>query len=181
MADGAPLPDWKSRTLDYVALGFILLATEELWRHPQVWYSWLGAFAAGVICAWFGDVAPAIKMKLLGWWRAPKDLAAVRAEYASLKAQLAWTLQENSELQKRLNIPKELIALPAPKRGRLIKPQHHWCPVRCRIDSIGYRKLVGQFRGDMAEVRMKSRFSRRSIPTESVDKCRARHRVSVPS
>lgn len=146
MADGAPLPDWKFRTLDYIALGFILLATEELWRRPQTWYSWSSAFAVGVICAWFGDVAPTIKMKLLGWWRAPKDLAAALAENASLK-------QENSELRRSLATPREAVRLPdssglyirattavrpslpaPPVESAIVKPRHN---VQC----VGFKAI----------------------------------------
>jgi len=135
VADGIPLPSWKVRVIDYFALGFILLAPEELWRHPSVWYSWSGALVAGGICAWFGDTAPTIRLKLVRWWRAPKDLATALIENASLK-------QENSELRRSLDASVSPVAilgvrqsLPASTSpNSLVKPKHN---VQC----IGFKVI----------------------------------------
>jgi hypothetical protein len=134
VSDSGPQAGWKSRVLDYIALGFILLSTEELWRRPSAWYSWLGALAAGVICAWFGDVGPTIKTKVVRWWRAPKDLAIALAENSAMKLHISQTLQEIAELRKEFGLPKELAALPAPQQNRLVKPQHN---VRC----VGFKYI----------------------------------------
>lgn len=89
VSDGSVLPGWRIRVIDYIGLGFLLLVPEELWRHPKLWYSWSGALAVGVICLWLGDAVPIARMRILGWFQAPKALAAALAENADLKNQLA--------------------------------------------------------------------------------------------
>jgi len=93
MADGIQ-PGWRFRVIDYIALGFILVAIEELWRHPRLWYSWLSALCAGFICAWFGDAAPAIKEKFLRLWRFLKNLFIAPSENIELKKKIAECTQE---------------------------------------------------------------------------------------
>jgi hypothetical protein len=99
LADNVPPPSWRFRIVDYFALGFILLVPELVVFHPQRWYLWSGfCLAAGVICAWFGDVAPGIWTRIVGWW--PWHQLRVA------KADLVKAQQENSEIRARRGLTK---------------------------------------------------------------------------
>jgi hypothetical protein len=98
------------RVLDYIGLGFLLLVPEEIWRNPKGWYSWGAALVIGVVFLWLGDAIPIAWKWLLREWP---------------WGQLRIAKAENLELRKRLDTPKELVTLPAPAQGRLVKPPHN--------------------------------------------------------
>jgi hypothetical protein len=87
VADGTPL-GVKFSFFDYVALAFILPAGEELLRRGKDgWPVLLPGFALGLVALAFRDRSPQFTSWFLGWFRAPKKLAAALAENAALKKQ----------------------------------------------------------------------------------------------
>lgn len=170
MSEGVP-PHWIFRILDYVALGFILLATEELWRRPSVWYSWLGALTLGAVCAWFGDAAPIIRLKFVKWLRAPKDLTIALAENIILKRQLAETERSS----------KTALSIGTSVQSKLIKPQHnvqyigfkfiHEGPFRMATLCFQNVPIAGQLMGKFERPRLRVIYYENSTGQEIADMC----------
>jgi len=110
------LPGWGVRILDYLGLGLILLATEQLWQHPRLWPSWGGAFVGGVACLWLGDAVPITWKRLQERWEAPKALAIALAECETLRQKLheeqRVDKKENNELKQQIaQLRKESLSL----------------------------------------------------------------------
>ena len=61
-----------------------------------------------------------------------------------------------------------------------ISMPNHWCPVRNRTNSFGYRMDHRSWRCLRLERRRKAGFFRKSERTKSVEMCRARRRAPVP-
>ncbi len=136
VAEGGPPPSWRFRTIDYIALGFILLAPEELWRQPKAWYSWGTALVLGIFCAWIGDSGPKVKARALEWWNSPKNLALARAENAKLQAEV-------TQLKETISQPSKL-TIHSAKYGALL-PGSKQCDVtNCLRKKINGDGLVLQ-------------------------------------
>ena len=81
------------------------------------WFVWLGYAATGTALLAGGILWAVFRKRIAELWPWYQLRIA--------KAEVAQILQENSELQERLDTPKELIALPLPAQSRLVKPQHN--------------------------------------------------------
>jgi hypothetical protein len=120
MAGSDPYPGGKlwvmPAILELFALPFAWIAVQMLHDH-EPWNAILKYGVAGVALCITGIAWSVFRKRIAKLWPW-HQLRAVRDELVQVS-------QENSELRKRLDIPKEMIALPAPKQGRLVKPQHN--------------------------------------------------------
>lgn len=92
MADDIPTPAKGVYIyFDYIALGFVLVGTEELVRHPGVWRMWVTCLVLGAAFLFFGVMGQQIKSwlyRLVGSLRKSKALTVALAENAELKNQI---------------------------------------------------------------------------------------------
>ena len=72
---------------------------------------------------------------------------------------------------------KALADVPTEADGLLIPMDSHWCPVKTTIESTGYLFGPRRIAFRRSKTLGKWAFSRIGTPTESVAKCKARHRA----
>jgi hypothetical protein len=147
----------------------------KLWIMPLVLeaFGWASAFKSLDAFydhrSWIGYGASAIVLIVSGglWIVFRKRLAELWPWYQLriVKAELTQVLHKNSELQERLDLPKESVTGPSPSQGRLVKPQHNVQCVGFKVISsdpftisalcfqnVPTGKLMGKFEGPRLRV-----------------------------
>jgi hypothetical protein len=157
--------------LELFAVPFAWISVQMLHDH-EPWNAIAEYGLTGIFLAFSGATWAVFRKRIAGLWPWHK-LRIARVEVAKL-------LQENLELQKRIGVSKESLALTVPKQNSLVKPQHN---VQCvgfkwidgepfkiaalRFQNVPTGKPIGKFEWP----RLRAIFYQNSTGQEIVDMC----------
>ncbi len=156
MSDESPMLGVKFTFLDYVALGLILPAAEEMLRRPTTgWPMYVPGFVLGLTALAFRNKSPQIRSWFVNWLRAPERLTVALAENVNLKQQLgelrssalARVNPSNDDQVRRINETHqgEMLKQEAQAKSDLIRAQQ-----LCEEEKRDYANRCLEYRAELA-------------------------------